>query len=187
MPPASSTATPTCSTVHRVHTNDMVVDQAGNAYVGEIGFHMAKSERQPRPTAIIAIAPARRHGRGRAAGRSLLRNGAVITPDGEDLSSSRRGSLGRRLTAYDIRRRPGALSNQRLFAQARGDGHPRRHLASTPKAASGRPRPSPAPVLRVSPTEGVVERISFDDTRPYACMLGGDDLRDLLYLLRARP
>jgi sugar lactone lactonase YvrE len=159
------------SKVHRHHTNDMVIDEAGNAYVGEIGFHM-ESE-QPRPTAIALVRP---DGKVEETGRPILTpNGSVITPDGRTFIVAE--SLGRRLTAYDVAE-DGTLSNQRLFAQLDEmeipDG-----ICLDAEGCIWSTAPFTSSILRVSPTEGVVERIGFDDTRPYACMLGGEDRRDL--------
>ena len=159
------------SGIHRVHTNDMVVDKAGNAYVGEIGFHMASE--QPAPTAFALVRP---DGTVSETGRPVLTpNGAVITPDGKTLIVGE--SLGRRLTAYDIAT-DGTLGNQRLFAQLAEmeipDG-----ICLDAEGCIWSTAPFTSTILRVSPTDGVVERVSFDDTRPYACMLGGEDRRDL--------
>ncbi len=159
------------SGLHRHHTNDMVVDHQGNAYVGEIGFNMATE--QPRPTAMALVRP---DGSVEETGRPILTpNGAVITPDGKTFIVAE--SLGRRLTAYDIGA-DGRLSNQRLFAQLEEmeipDG-----ICLDAEGCIWSTAPFTNSVLRVSPTEGVVERITFDDTRPYACILAGEDGRDL--------
>jgi len=159
------------SGVHRHHSNDMVVDGAGNAYVGEIGFHM--DSEQPRPT---AIALARPDGSVEESGRPILTpNGSVITPDGKTFIVAE--SLGRRLTAYDIGP-DGRLSNQRLLAQLDEMDIPD-GICLDAEGCIWSTAPFTSSILRVSPTGGVVERIGFDDTRPYACMLGGDDLCDL--------
>lgn len=159
------------SGIHSHHSNDMVVDRAGNAYVGEIGFHVGVDP--DRPTAFALVRP---DGTVSESGRPVLTpNGAVITPDGKTLIVGE--SLGRRLTAYDIGA-DGMLSNQRLFAQLDEldipDG-----ICLDAEGCIWSTSPFSSSIIRVSPTEGVVERITFDDTRPYACMLGGEDGRDL--------
>lgn len=159
------------SGVHRVHTNDMTVDLHGNAYVGEIGFHMSSEE--PRDTVVALVRP---DGSVKVAGGPVLTpNGAVISPDGNTFIVGE--SLGRRLAAFDIAA-DGTLANRRLFAQLDDleipDG-----ICLDAEGCIWSTAPFAASVLRVSPTEGVIERIGFEDTRPYACMLGGEDRRDL--------
>jgi sugar lactone lactonase YvrE len=159
------------SGVHRAHTNDMTVDRNGNAYVGEIGFHMASEE--PRETVLALVRPG---GEVEVVVRPIFTpNGAVITPDGKTFIIGE--SLGRRLIAFDIQ--PDAtLSNRRLFAQLEKldvpDG-----ICLDAEGYIWATAPFSSSVLRVSPAGEVVERINLDDTRPYACMLGGDDRRDL--------
>jgi len=90
--------------------NDMVVDDAGRAYVGNFGFDAFSGEAQE-PTCLVAVEP---DGRARAVADGLVfPNGAAITHDRRRLIVAE--TWGRRLTAFDIRP-DGNLSPGRLFA-----------------------------------------------------------------------
>jgi sugar lactone lactonase YvrE len=90
--------------------NDMVVDDAGRAYVGNFGFDMMAGEEQ-RPTCLVAVEP---DGQSRVVADGLVfPNGAAITQDRRRLVVAE--TWGHRLTAFDIRP-DGSLSAGRLFA-----------------------------------------------------------------------
>jgi len=91
--------------------NDMVVDAAGNAYVGYMGFDLFASPIEPKPASLILLRP---DGTASAVASDLMfPNGMVITPDGGTLIVAE--TFGRRLTAFDIG--PDAtLSQGRVFA-----------------------------------------------------------------------
>ena len=108
------------------HCNDMVVDAAGRAYVGNFGYDvfalLAGEPVEPRPTVLIRIDP---DGQVSVAADDLeFPNGTVITPDGRRLIVAESGGL--RLSAFDISA-DGELSNRRVWAdlephQIRPDG-----------------------------------------------------------------
>jgi sugar lactone lactonase YvrE len=100
--------------------NDMVVDQQGNAYVGNFGFNL-DAEMQARgvesviadhPKAnIVKVTP---HGEvSVATGGMSFPNGCVISPDGKTLVVAE--TLGLCLTAFDIVEN-GELKNRRVWA-----------------------------------------------------------------------
>jgi sugar lactone lactonase YvrE len=93
------------------HLNDMVVDGAGRAYVGNFGFDLMTL--QPiRETGIIRVD---RDGTAAMVADGLrFPNGMVISPDGGTLVVAE--TLGGRLTAFDVDA-DGALSNRRVWAQ----------------------------------------------------------------------
>src|SRR5262249_37086309 len=92
------------------HTNDMVVDRHGRAYVGNFGFDFQAGEK---PT-LAALALVHPDGRvERAAAERAFRNGAVIPPDGRTLVVAE--SFGRCLTAFDIAP-DGSLARKRRWA-----------------------------------------------------------------------
>ncbi len=102
---------------HRFHTNDMVVDSAGNAYVGEVGFRGDTEE--PRFTSLLLVRP---DGSVRVAADDLMTpNGTVITADGRTLIVAE--SRLKRLTAFTIAG-DGALTGRRVFAQLGPDSVP---------------------------------------------------------------
>src|SRR5262249_21163091 len=90
--------------------NDMVVDSAGRAYVGNFGFDRHRGE-PPRTACIARVDPDGRVAR--AADELSFPNGTVITPDGRTLIVAE--TLAHRLTAFDVAA-DGALSNRRIFA-----------------------------------------------------------------------
>jgi sugar lactone lactonase YvrE len=93
------------------HCNDMVVDAAGRAYVGNFGFDL-HSGAEPKPAELIRVDPD-----GVATVEDdevLFPNGTIITPDGKTLIVAE--SFGGHLTAFDIGA-DGSLSNKRLWAK----------------------------------------------------------------------
>src|SRR5439155_24629136 len=94
--------------------NDMVVDAAGRAYVGNFGYDRYQRE-AIRPAAIARVDPDGTITR--AAEDLLFPNGTVITPDGRTLIVGE--THANCLTAFDVGA-DGALSNRRLFAQLDG-------------------------------------------------------------------
>lgn len=90
--------------------NDMVVDDAGRAYVGNFGFDLFSGEAM-KPTCLIGVEP---DGSARVVADGLVfPNGAVITEDRRRLVVAE--TWAHRLTAFEIRP-DGALSPGRLFA-----------------------------------------------------------------------
>jgi sugar lactone lactonase YvrE len=97
------------------HCNDMVVDAAGRAYVGNFGFDLfalRSGEAVPsRSAALIRVDP---DGQVSVAADELeFPNGTVITPDGGTLIVAE--TMARRLTAFDVSA-DGALANRRVWA-----------------------------------------------------------------------
>jgi len=152
--------------------NDMVVDAADRAYIGNFGFDRHAGE-APRSTCLIRVDPdGSVH---RVADELMFPNGMVITPDGGTLILAE--TYAHRLTAFAISR-DGALSQRRLFAalpecfpdgiclDAEGavwvaDAHGRR-------------------VIRVGEGGTILQTIATERT-VFACMLGGAD-RQRLFL-----
>ena len=160
---------------HRFHTNDMVVDRAGNGYVGEVGFRVGTEE--PRSTCLLLVRP---DGSVAVAAEDLMTpNGTVITPDGQTLivAESRR----MRLTAFTIAA-DGTLTDRRLFAQL-GPHQVPDGICLDEEGCIWVASPRACAVLRVSPAAGVVDEIPIAGAKPYACMLGGTDRRDLFICL----
>jgi sugar lactone lactonase YvrE len=90
----------------------MVVDAAGNAYVGYMGFDLFESPLQLKPASLILVRP---DGSASAVASDLMfPNGMVLSPDGRTLIVAE--TFGRRLTAFDVA--PDAtLSQRRVFAE----------------------------------------------------------------------
>jgi sugar lactone lactonase YvrE len=152
--------------------NDMVVDAAGRAYVGNFGFDRAGGEPQ-QDAALARVDP---DGSVQVAAEGLaFPNGAVITPDGKRFIIGE--TLGHRLTAFDVAA-DGGLSGRRVFADLPGvwpDGIclDAEGAVWVADARGGR-------VVRVKEGVGVVETIAMAEGRhAFACMLGGADRKTL--------
>jgi sugar lactone lactonase YvrE len=166
------------------HCNDMVVDAAGGAYVGNFGFDLdaeiaargVQGVLAEHPTAKLAyVTP---DGQTRVAAEDLhFPNGPVITPDGKTLIVGE--TLGGVLTAFDIG--PGGdLSNRRVWAStapAVPDG-----ICLDAEGAVWVANPIAPQCLRIAEGGQVLETIETAGQNCYACMLGGDDGRTLLML-----
>jgi sugar lactone lactonase YvrE len=174
------------SSLATFHCNDMVVDAAGRAYVGNFGFNLdaelatrgAQGVLADHPTAKLALVDT--DGRVSVAASDMhFPNGTVITPDGKTLIIGE--TLGACLTAFDIAA-DGSLSNRRIWASIAPrvpdgialDAQGRVWIANAL---------APECVLVAEGGE-IVEVI--DTGQPcYACMLGGNDGRTL-HMLTAR-
>jgi sugar lactone lactonase YvrE len=173
------------SSLATFHTNDMVVDRQGRAYVGNFGFDLDQALHARgvegvlanHPTAVLArVDP---DGSVHVASRDMhFPNGCVITPDAKTLIVAE--TLALQLTAFDIAE-DGQLSNRRPWAQVgmrAPDGiclDANGHVWIANAIA--------AECVLFAPGGQVVATIETDQPC-YACMLGGVDRRTL-YLLTA--
>lgn len=151
--------------------NDMVVDAAGRAYVGNFGYERFKGE-DARSAKLARVDP---DGRVTVAADDLLfPNGSVITPDGKRLIIGE--TMGNRLTAFDIGA-DGGLSNRQVFAAIDGvfpDG-----ICLDAEGAIWVADPRGNRVVRVREGGAVTDTIPVPGRNAYACMLGGPDRRTL--------
>jgi sugar lactone lactonase YvrE len=151
--------------------NDMVVDAAGRAYVGNFGFDRHRGE-SPRTTCLMRVDPDGRVAR--AADDLLFPNGTVITPDGRTLIVAE--TFASRLTAFDVAA-DGTLSNRRLFARIEGclpDG-----ICLDAERAVWVADARGNRVIRVLADGRVDRTIGTGPRAAFACMLGGSDRRTL--------
>ena len=157
--------------IHSGQSNDMVVDHLGRAYVGNVGFDYFNGE-APRPTCIAAVAD---EGMVTVAADHLhCPNGSVITPDGRTFIVAETFAF--RLTAFDIDEE-GRLSNRRIFADLGGyapDG-----ICLDAEGCVWVAVALANSVMRVREGGEILTQIPIEGARPYACMLGGMDGRDL--------
>ncbi|MCE0764559.1 SMP-30/gluconolactonase/LRE family protein [Pseudonocardia kujensis] len=164
--------------------NDMVVDAAGRAYVGNFGFDLGAGA-DPAPTTLTRVDP---DGTVSVAAEGLhFPNGSVVTDDNVLIVDE---TFANRVTAFDIDD-SGQLQNRRVWAQF-GEvpvGPDFGTMLSQVKVApdgccldaegalwiadalSGK-------VIRVKEGGNVVDEIQVD-SGVFACMLGGDDGRTL--------
>lgn len=153
------------------HLNDMVVDAAGRAYVGNFGFDL-HAQKKPKPAEVILVEP---DGAARVAADDMLfPNGTVIAPDGSELIVAE--SWGARLTAFDVDAE-GNLANRRVWATLADGGVPDGICLDE---AGGIWVASPATneCLRLIEGGKVTHRVSTDQGA-FACMLGGTTLHIL--------
>jgi sugar lactone lactonase YvrE len=166
--------------------NDMVVDAAGRAYVGNFGFNLdaalgargVESVIADHPLANLAcISP---DGTVRVAASGLhFPNGTVITPDGKTLIIGE--TLAGCLTAFDLDAE-GALSNRRIWAPT----WPRVPDGIVLDAGGNIWIANPiAPECALIATGGAVLEVVETGQPCFACMLGGADGRTL-FMLTAR-
>jgi len=158
------------------HCNDMVVDAAGRAYVGNFGFDLIAGAR-PEAAELICVEP---DGNGRIVADDLMfPNGSIITPDGKTMVVAE--TFGARLSAFDISSN-GDLSNRRVWAELERGAVPDGICLD---AEGGIWSASPTTCECVRQVEGgeITHRIEVDQGA-FACMLGGNDRRTL-YILTA--
>ena len=159
------------------HCNDMVVDDQGNAYIGNFGFNTYSGE-EVKPANLILVRPGETPCV--AADDLLFPNGTVITPDGKTLIVGE--TYAARLTAFDVN--PDAtLSNRRVWADLTlsvddGDVPVPDGMCLDAEGAIWVASPTTAEVIRVKEGGEILDRVLVS-TNAYACMLGGDDLRTL--------
>ena len=170
------------------HLNDMVLDDAGRAYVGNFGFDLMNGG-DLAATRLLRVDP---DGSVAIAAEDLLfPNGAVITPDGGTLIVGETG--GGRYTSF-ARASDGSLAERRTWARigpAAAPGPVAEAFGTLRFApdgccldAEGRIWSADAlnaRVVRLAPGGAVEAEIAMPEgLSAFACMLGGEDGRTLL-------
>ncbi len=157
--------------LHPGNSNDMVVAANGNAYPGNIGYDFDAGGTY-RPTVIALVTP---DGKVSVAADDVAcPNGCVITPGGRTLIVAE--SAGCNLMEFDIET-DGTLTNRRSFAKLGKvipDG-----ICLDAEGCVWVAAPFEHAVLRVRRGGEIVDRVPIKSARPYACMLGGSDGKDL--------
>lgn len=157
--------------------NDMVVDKAGRAYVGEVGFDIHGGA--PFKAASLVMVTA--DGTASVVDADMsVPNGSVITEDGKTLIVAE--STADRLTAFDINT-DGVLTNKRVWAEAKGLGPD--GICLDAEGGIWIASPMSKQVQRILEGGQITECFSCDPM-PIACMLGGPD-RKLLFICEALP
>ena len=165
------------------HCNDMVVDGAGGAYVGNFGFDLEAAMAERGAAAVFASHPTARlayvapDGAVSVAAEDMeFPNGSVITPDGKTLIVGE--TMGAVLTAFDIGA-GGKLTGRRVWARV------------APRAPDGICLDAEGAIWFANPMAPECVRIAqggealevIDTGQPcYACMLGGEDGKTLFML-----
>ncbi|MEN3357919.1 MAG: hypothetical protein V7637_1901 [Mycobacteriales bacterium] len=154
------------------HTNDMLVDPAGRAYVGNFGDASAP----PDPVTPANLALIQPDGRvGLAAAGMHLANGMALLDGGRTLVVAETRALPPRLTAFDVAA-DGSLSGRRVlieFGAELPDG-----ICAGPDDHLWVASPFTGEILRVIPDGAIEQRLAVPQP-PYACVLGGADGRTL--------
>ena len=169
-------------------SNDMVVDAMGRCYIGNIGYDIYGGEER-RTTVLVLVDPSTGRG-GNDAGHSgherplieprvvadglMVPNGAVITPAGDRLIIAE--SLAQRLTSFRIAA-DGSLGDRQVFADL-GEETPD-GICLDADGGIWFASVHEHQVVRVEEGGTVTDRIATSGRRAIACMLGGDDRRDL--------
>ncbi len=161
------------SDIANFHCNDLLVDHAGRAYVGNFGYDLHRGG-APVPGKLAMIEPS---GRTQVAAEGLIfANGMVITPDQKTLIVAE--TFASRLTAFRIGDE-GLLADASVWAdlgEASPDG-----ICLDAEGAIWVASPTTKEVIRVALGGTVLARIHPIGV-PYACMLGGAD-RQTLFIL----
>jgi sugar lactone lactonase YvrE len=171
------------SAVAAYRANDMVVDAAGRAYVGNFGFHLDEELQRRGVEGVLADHPTANLARVDpdgsvhiAAPEMHFPNGSVITPDGKTLIVAE--TLALQLTAFDIAV-DGGLANRRVWAPVGmrapdgicldANGHVWIANAIAPEC------------VLFTPGGEIVASVQTDQPC-FACMLGGPDGRTLFMM-----
>ncbi len=166
------------------HCNDMVVDAAGRAYVGNFGFDYEAVVRErgaeglfgdpgPTPATLARVDP---DGSVTAAADGLLfPNGAVLTPDGATLIIAE--TMAMRLTAFDVAP-DGALGGRRVWADLGERFIAPDGICLDAEGAVWVANAIAPTLVRVVEGGGIADEVTFSQLC-FACMLGGPDGRDL--------
>lgn len=167
--------------------NDMVVDAAGRAYVGNFGFDLDAAMRVRGPAGVIAdhpttvlalVQPDGMVGDAAPGERFSFPNGMVISPDGGTLIVAE--TFGQRLTALDVGP-AGVLSNRREWAPVAPrlpDG-----ICLDATGAVWIANPAAPECALIAPGGEVLDHVATGELNCYAGMLGGPEGRHLFMLV----
>jgi sugar lactone lactonase YvrE len=151
--------------------NDMVVDGAGRAYVGEVGYDVHGGA-PFKPARLVLVTP---EGSARIVAADLAcPNGAVITPDDRTLIVAE--SVGNKLTAFNIEP-DGSLTGKRVWAEIDNLGPD--GICLDAEGAVWVASPMRGEVMRVLEGGEVTDILEIASLMPLAVMLGGSDRRTL--------
>lgn len=158
------------------HCNDMVVDDAGRAYVGNFGFDLHAGAAM-KPAEIVIADPDGQVALGAA--DLGFPNGTVITPDGATLIVAE--SFAGRLTAFDVAA-DGRLSGRRVWA-ACPEGVVPDGICLDAEGAVWIASPTTNECIRLREGGEVADRVGIE-RGAFACMLGGPE-RTTLFIATA--
>jgi sugar lactone lactonase YvrE len=154
------------------YCNDMVVDPAGRAYVGNFGFDL--HARAPfAPTVLLMVTP---DGEVRVVADDLhFPNGMALAAGGRTLLVAE--SYGKRISAFDVAP-DGSLGGRRTWARFDEKGVAPDGICIGAEGAVWMASPVSREVLRVREGGEITHRIATPE-QATACALGGEDGRTL--------
>ena len=155
--------------------NDMIVDGAGHAFIGNIGFDEANFDPEDalRKTVLVRVDPDGSH---RVVADELAcPNGMGILEDGRTLIVGQSASP--EILAFDIDE-GGDLSGRRVYATLPGDFGPD-GMCLDAEGGVWCAQPTGQDFVRVLPGGGVTDRADTGGRPAIACVLGGEDRRTL--------
>lgn len=156
--------------------NDMLVDEAGRAYVGSMGSHPKGAPSPEDADGIILLVEP--DGSARAVAERLnAPNGPALLDGGRTYVVAEFPA--QRLTAYD-RAEDGSLSGRRVWAElapGSADG-----IGVAPEGGLWCASPWTSDVRRVLEGGEVADLVDLGDRMPLACAVGGNDGRTLFVL-----
>lgn len=171
------------------HCNDMVVDEAGRAYVGNFGFDLDLALEERGIDGVLAdhtaavLARIDPDGSVHTAASDLhFPNGTVITPDGRTMILAE--TLGMRLTAFSVGT-DGSLSDRRVWADLGSRVPDGICLNDEGMVWVANPLAPECFLVAEDPVGGDVVDAVTTSQPCFACMLGGDDGRTLFMLTAA--
>jgi sugar lactone lactonase YvrE len=170
-PEASTVVHADVSAFARHWSNDMLVDQAGRAYVGNFGFDFEADP--PAPTCLTRVDPD--GSVAEAASGLMFPNGMVLTPDGTTMIIAE--TYGARLTAFDVAL-DGTLSNRRVWADLSGTGIYPDGICLDAEGAVWVAAASQPLCVRIRAGGEILGQVRFSQNC-FACALGGQDRRTL--------
>jgi sugar lactone lactonase YvrE len=151
--------------------NDMVVDRAGNAFIGHMGFDLLARPPQPKPAELLCV---RADGESHVAASDLsFPNGPAITADGRTLIVAE--TFAGRLSAFNLGP-DGTLSARRVFAELPGRAPDGICLDAEGAVWVADARGKACVRVREG---GEISDVIHTERGCYACALGGSDGRTL--------
>ena len=153
--------------------NDMVVDQYGHAFIGNLGFDIEAEPMVPAATQVVRVDI---DGSVHIAATDIwCPNGMGITPDGKTLLVSQSAST--EMLGFDLAA-DGGLSNRHVYTTL-PDGATYDGICVDSEAAIWAANPVGHEFLRALPGGEITDRIDTGNMQAIACMLGGKDRKTL--------
>ena len=157
--------------------NDMVVDQYGHAFIGNMGFDVEAEPMVPAPTQLVRVDL---DGSVHVAATDVwCPNGMGITPDGSTLLVAQSAST--EMLGFDLAV-DGSLSNRHVYTTL-PEGATYDGICVDSEGAIWAANPVGHEFLRAMPGGEITDRVDVGDMHAIACMLGGEDRKTLYCII----